>query len=161
MVQSARIENIFFKSKQIALLLKQMGKRIYLIVILVIPMVIGTGFYSFEMKKKGYTYIDGNNNRYEITSSYIDYKPVKPENSSSGTYSGGEAKKAAITKEQFQKLEALMTAVKNDRENQVATRLMGCGTLYFKGSKNPVYIGMNAKSKASLEEELKLVLFGI
>jgi hypothetical protein len=128
---------------------------------LLISFIAAFLLFAFAMKKKSYTYIDGNNNTYTITQLHVDYKPVSKENSSSGTYSGGDPKKIGISKEQFEKLLSLMNGVKSDKPNQLPQRNMGCGTLYMKGEGKPVYIGMNAKSKADLEGELKLILFGI
>ncbi|MDD3741493.1 MAG: hypothetical protein PHH30_09640, partial [Bacteroidales bacterium] len=46
-------------------------------------------------------FADGNANTYKISQSTITYTPVTKEQSSSGIYSGGEAKIASISKEQF------------------------------------------------------------
>ena len=112
---------------------------------------------SFTMKPKTYTYIDGNNNAYSIASTVVEYKPVSKENSSSGTYSGGEAKKITITTEQFLKIEGLINAIKKDKKNYVDTRQMGCGTLAVNNRK-PVYIAMGSENKKALEAELLVIL---
>lgn len=114
-------------------------------------------FFSFSMKTRTYTYIDGNNNTYVLTPSALDYKPVKKEESSSGTYSGGEPKNVAVTREQYAKLEGIIDLIKKDKANIIKDRQMGCGTLSVNNAK-PVYIKMASKNKGLLESELQAVL---
>ena len=51
-----------------------------------------------------YIYSDGSSNNYNISETQIKYDPVTKENSSSGTYSGGEAKIKALSKADFEKV---------------------------------------------------------
>ena len=113
------------------------------------------------MKYKAYTYVDGNNNTYVITSSLIDYRPVSKEMSSSGEYSGGEPKKKVINQEQFDKIEAIMLLIRKDKTNYIENRSMGCGTLYVKGNKRPIFIKSSSKYKSDLERELQELILGI
>ena len=114
-------------------------------------------FLSFTMKTKTYTYIDGNNNTYVLTSSTLDYKPIKKEESSSGTYSGGEPKNMAVTREQYVKLEGIIDLIKKDKANIIKDRSMGCGTLAVNNAK-PIYISMTSKNKGLLESEFQAML---
>ncbi len=48
-----------------------------------------------------YYYTDLNNNSYKITSTHLQYDPIKPAESSSGSYDGGEPVKVVIDKKTF------------------------------------------------------------
>lgn len=48
-----------------------------------------------------YEYSDGSANRYVITPDSLEYIPVQPHESSTGSYSGGVPKKIAITAETY------------------------------------------------------------
>ena len=113
--------------------------------------------YSFNVKSKAYSYTDGNNNTYLIRSTSLEYKPISKENSSSGTYSGGEAKKITITKEQFSKIESLIDSIRKDKKNIIDSRPMGCGTLAVNDGK-PIYIALGSTNKNALEKELTALL---
>lgn len=76
-----------------------------------------------------YTYIDGNNNCYEISSTLLNYIPIQKENSSSGEYSGGEAKKIALSETQFAEIEKLIHAILKDKQYLEDNREMGFGTI--------------------------------
>ncbi len=111
---------------------------------------------SITLKAKSYTYIDGNNNDYEITSDSIFYSPISPVESSSGEYSGGNPKRAKISEEQFLKIEMMINAILKDKSNLIKTRLMGCGTLIV--GKKTTYVSSASSLKAELEKELKSYL---
>jgi hypothetical protein len=112
--------------------------------------------FSFTMKTKTYTYIDGNNNTYVFNKYMVDYKPVKKEESSSGNYSGGEPKRVDIRVDQFKKLEEIIGLIRKDKANIIKDRMMGCGTLLVNNA--VFYINMSSKNKALLESELQAVL---
>jgi len=120
---------------------------------------LAIGLYSFVMKTKTYTYIDGNNNDYVITKDSISYIPITPEKSSSGIYSGGEPKKVKITKEQFSKIEGMMKAIQKDKKSHADKREMGYGTIVI--GKKSIFLSTSNKQKQELEQELKLIVFGI
>jgi hypothetical protein len=48
------------------------------------------------MSTSTYQYADGSANVYRIKPDSLEYIPVKPEESSTGMYSGGEPKKVAL-----------------------------------------------------------------
>lgn len=54
-----------------------------------------------------YQYIDGNGNLWRITKDSVQYVPIKPENSSSGFYSGGEPFEKKLEEAVFQHVETL------------------------------------------------------
>ena len=111
---------------------------------------------SITLKAKSYTYIDGNNNDYEITSDSIFYSPITPVESSSGEYSGGSPKRVKVSEEQFLKIEMMIKSILKDKSNFIKTRLMGCGTLIV--GKKTTYINSASSLKAELEKELKSYL---
>lgn len=54
-----------------------------------------------------YHYADGSANKYILTATSLEYLPVTPEESSTGTYSGGDPAFVEITAEQFNTLKGL------------------------------------------------------
>lgn len=57
-----------------------------------------------------FDYADGNGNVYSIRGLHLSYKPVSPEESSSGVYSGGEPREIDLTQVQVDSV--LLTATK-------------------------------------------------
>ncbi len=55
-----------------------------------------------------YRYSDGSANQYVISSGKLQYLPVKKENSSSGSYSGGSAKVVKLSEADFRELSVLL-----------------------------------------------------
>jgi hypothetical protein len=55
-----------------------------------------------------YEYGDGSGNRYVLTSSTLSYVPVRVEESSSGTYSGGDPKEILLKGNQFNSIRELL-----------------------------------------------------
>ncbi len=100
-------------------------------------------------------YIDGNNNVYEI-GDRLAYVPVTPEQSSSGTYSGGDPKSVAIDAELRNELIALLDQLIADTQNVIADRPKGCGTIV----RGDVRTSIRASSplKAELEQRLRALL---
>jgi hypothetical protein len=75
-------------------------------------------------------YIDFNNNVYTIRKTSIHYSPMKPENSSSGTYSGGEASDTPITEDQFKHIAKIASSIINNKNLHLKTRRMLTAMLY-------------------------------
>ena len=121
--------------------------------------IVAFAFSSFMKKTKSYTYIDGNNNVYTIRQDSIFYSPIKPQESSSGIYNGGEPAKIKITTEQFAKIEAIIKAIQKDKKSWCDKREMGYGTVVV--GKKSIFLNTSSKSKAMLEQELNLLLWGI
>jgi hypothetical protein len=99
-------------------------------------------------------YIDGNNNAYVIEADRLSYEPVTPAQSSSGTYSGGEPKRAAITSDQHASITALIDRIVTDGANHLATRPMGCGTIV----RGDTRVCFDSPAKAELERLLHAAL---
>jgi hypothetical protein len=101
-------------------------------------------------------YIDGNNNAYTIDPDRVAYEPVPMARSSSGMYSGGEPKSAAITTEQHRAIVALFERIIADSAIHLASRPKGCGTVICDGTR--VYF--QAPIKQELETALQAALSG-
>lgn len=104
-----------------------------------------------------YEYIDGNGNLYAISATSIVYDPITPEESSSGTYSGGEPYTAFIEEKQFNDLDETVKKCIGDQNGQTDTKKMGTGTLIMLPSKKTYHFEMNSWQKKSIEDAIKLV----
>jgi len=79
-----------------------------------------------------YEYADGNGNQYIITRQSLIYIPIKPEESSTGTYSGGDPKTVRLTAAQFDSIrEALEGGVKSN--NHIVDRVKMSGVISVVG----------------------------
>jgi hypothetical protein len=101
-----------------------------------------------------HAYVDGNNNTYEI-GDRLEYVPITPEQSSSGTYSGGDPKSVALAADERATLIELLERISSDRDNLLETRLMGCGTVIH----GETYRFCRASSP--LKNELETMLRGL
>jgi hypothetical protein len=85
-----------------------------------------------------YIYSDGNSNTYNITETHINYEPVAKENSSSGAYSGGEAKTKNLSEKDFEKISALFKEAILAKSEQQSERAMQTGLLIHKKGKKTI-----------------------
>ena len=85
-----------------------------------------------------YIYSDGNSNTYNISETHISYEPVTKENSSSGTYSGGEAKSKMLSQKDFDKINALFKEALIAKTEQQQNREMMTGLLIHKKGKKTI-----------------------
>jgi hypothetical protein len=91
------------------------------------------------MQGKIYTYSDGSANQYRITKDSIEYFPVKPAQSSTGTYDGGDPVKKQMAPELFQQFEQLVKDAGADTNEHTSER--GKGTAMIS-----VYDGTSSSS---------------
>jgi hypothetical protein len=106
-----------------------------------------------------YEYADGNANVYVITPTELKYIPVTLEESSSGTYSGGEPKNIAITPAQFQTLEALFESALKNKDAHIANRVMMSGLVSRTGSnKKQCILKPASEDIAAIEQALKSIV---
>jgi len=91
-----------------------------------------SGFISAQ---DNYIYSDGNSNSYNISETQIKYDPVTKENSSSGNYSGGEAKSKSLSQKDFEKLNSLFKEAIAAKTEQQSDRVMQSGLLIHKKGK--------------------------
>ena len=100
-----------------------------------------------------YYYYDGAGNKYEIKSLLISYTPLKPEQSSSGTYDGGEPYTKELSKLEFIRFVDVFERAIWNEEAHSERKEMGCGTVrkYLDGEVvSQVYL----KYKSSLSVEI-------
>ena len=99
------------------------------------------------------SYIDGNNNVWEIDYSAIHYKPVTKQESSSGEYSGGKNRNIVISPEQYSELQRLAQTALEDKTAQLDKRQMGSALLIYE--EGQLILGMDSKVKNSIEAFLR------
>lgn len=127
---------------------------------LFIPLFFIFGCMNAQKIDAVYNYADGSNNVFMITSDSLEYKPMTPIRSSSGTYSGGEAKKVSITKDEFEKIESLFNQAIENKSMHIEKRVMMSGMLTVKnGEDSQTFIfGARSKSKADIEKALRNII---
>jgi len=117
-------------------------------------------YYNCNMENLIIKYSDGNGNSYIIKNDTIEYNPVKPENSSSGTYDGGEYIKRNITKKEYDSiLSVLNKAVKNKRIH-IKNRIMMSGMIIIENNniKNIFIIKPGSNEQTDIENTLKNII---
>lgn len=120
-----------------------------------IVLLSATSLYA-KKEISQFTYVDSSNNSYEIFKDSISYIPISKENSSSGEYSGGQAKTVSIDESMFLKIKSDINTLIKSKSEHVETRLMGCGTIILK--KKTYYINMNSSLKENFEKMLRQLI---
>lgn len=112
------------------------------------------------MNSTHYQYADGSANVYRITSDSLEYVPVKPEESSTGMYSGGEPKKVALTPEEFRTIRYLLEVAKDKHEIHITDRIKTSGMITtYSGNKRTNFILRPGCDEINvIEHELKKLL---
>jgi hypothetical protein len=107
-----------------------------------------------------YQYSDGNANVYSIRPGTLEYIPVKPQESSSGFYQGGDPKKVALTSQAFQTLAALFETARNNTGIHITERKKGSGMIItLVGSeKHSVILKPGSAELTNIETALKELL---
>lgn len=107
-----------------------------------------------------YTYADGSANRYVITASSLQYIPVKPEESSTGMYSGGDPADVTLTDEQFKHLKQLLENGIAATGNHIPDRIKMSGEITRVTASDTVTIILKpgAPEQIALESGLKALL---
>ncbi|MBP7809415.1 MAG: hypothetical protein KA163_08990 [Bacteroidia bacterium] len=116
---------------------------------------------TFLSAQVNYIYSDGSSNNYIINETLIKYDPVTKENSSSGTYSGGEAKSKSLSKSDFEKISTLFKEAFAAKAEQQTDRAMMTGLLIHKKGKKTiqqVVIKPNSPYIGKIEALLKSLL---
>ena len=109
-----------------------------------------------------YEYADGNGNVYILTSSSLEYVPVKKEKSSSGSYSGGSPKKITITSTQYKSIKDLLDAALENTSIHIKDRVMMSGVVRISGSQanQSCIIKPGSEELSRIEKVLKITLEG-
>lgn len=102
------------------------------------------------------TYADGSANFYVITPTQLNYIPVKPEESSTGMYSGGEPATVTINSQQYATLKTLFEKALTQTDQQIPDRIKTSG-LVAVGDKQ-VILNPESAIKAEIENKLKELL---
>ena len=121
-------------------------------------------FLIFALKinaQVNYIYFDGNSNTYHISETQINYEPVTKENSSSGTFNGGEVKTKNLSHKDFEKLNSLFKeAIASKTEQQQNHEMMTGLLIHKKGKKTIEQIVLKSSSEyiVKIEALLKSLL---
>ena len=106
-----------------------------------------------------YQYSDGSGNTYLIKKDSIQYIPVKPHESSSGVYDGGDPVKKEISDESYQQLKKLIESASTKTEIHIKDRMMGSGLIKIDNKKEKVFIlKPNTPEKKEIEDFLKSLI---
>jgi hypothetical protein len=114
----------------------------------------------FEVYTYDYQFTDGNGNRYILTKEKLialQYFPITPEISSSGTYSGGQAKSIFIKNKQYEEFLNLLKASNIKPKKLTVDRRKGTSHLswYVKNKKKEASFSMQDKIAQRIENLLK------
>lgn len=107
-----------------------------------------------------YHYADGSANVYVLTSDSLEYIPVRPEESSTGFYSGGVPKKVALTPRQFRYVRAMFESAKARHDIHLPDRIKTSGVITtFSGTeKNSIILKPGSEQLVEIEKQLKKLL---
>ena len=107
-----------------------------------------------------YIYADGSANRYIITSSTLEYDPVTPAESSTGTYSGGDPKTVPISAEEFASISQLFDKAVANKAVHIQDRMKMSGSISIvKGNNHTqVILAPACAEKEAIESLLKQIL---
>ena len=108
-------------------------------------------------------YADGNGNVFLITiqdETYLEYKPVRREESSSGEYDGGKPVRKKLTSDEWAKIKSLIDAAVSNKTIRIENRVMGSGLISIsEGSDTKIYfIRGNSTEAVALESCLRTFL---
>lgn len=112
------------------------------------------------MNSTYYQYADGSANAYIIKPDSLEYIPVKPEESSTGMYSGGDPKKVALKPEEFRNVTAMLEAAKKNHSIHIPDRIKTSGmiTTISGDEKTHFILKPGCKEITIIEAELKKLL---
>lgn len=108
---------------------------------------------------KTFYYLDGAANQYTITSDELSYEPVRPEESSTGSYSGGEPYKMRLSADQFEFLATVFgNAAKSEerKEGIPENRGKGTGLLIMPDGSKHIF-AMSSAQRRVIEDAIESV----
>ncbi|HZY80016.1 MAG TPA: hypothetical protein VFE50_10865 [Cyclobacteriaceae bacterium] len=107
-----------------------------------------------------YEYADGSANRYIVTADALEYDPVTPAESSTGTYSGGDPKVVAISTKQFETIGQLFNNALNNKAVHIQDRMKTSGAVSItNGDKyTQAILAPGCAEKDAIESLLKKIL---
>lgn len=106
------------------------------------------------------SYADGSANLYKIGQDWLEYVPVKPEESSTGFYSGGEPKTVKISPDDFQKIKSLFEKAFADKSQHIAdrTKMSGVVSQLIDNQSIKIILSPQSALKTEIESLLKTLL---
>ena len=109
---------------------------------------------------KVYIYGDGSANVYKVTSTTIEYNPVKPKYSSSGFYDGGTAVLKDITPVEYAEIGQLMEKALTNKIDHIENRTKGSGSVTIRtaSSSTNFILAYGSKTQQELEVVLKRLI---
>lgn len=111
------------------------------------------------MELQSFSYADINNNTFRGDPHRLSYRPIKAAESSSGTYSGGEAKEMALQSDQWDTIKTLIQAIMDNKSVHVAQRRMLTTRLYITSTdQKQNWIIRRSEEQAALDAFLRQVL---
>ena len=138
--------------------------RINVIIIFTICLVVflisGYTLYANPV----YIYGDGNGNTYIISWNFkgktLEYKPVKPENSSSGEYDGGKYIKKKLNDIQYNEITSIIDKAVKNKKVHIKDRIKMSGMITIQKAKNKTtcIIKPGSKEQIEIEKTLKKAL---
>ena len=107
-----------------------------------------------------YEYHDGSANRYIINNDTIEYIPIKPAQSSSGFYDGGDYVKKEISKSQYKNIISIFVEAIKNKESHIKNRVKMSGRIIeLEGDKKNIYIlSPNSEEKNNIERVLREII---
>lgn len=141
-----------------------MNRELFLVIL--IFCITATIYNCKELKEQDmksgvvYEYVDGSGNSYTIEggATYtLEYEPVKPGESSSGFYDGGDYLKRELGREEYEQLAALFRRAFEDKDSQIKNRVMLSGLFIIKedSEERRCIHAPDSVLKAELEELVK------
>ncbi len=108
-------------------------------------------------------YLDGSGNEYIINNEAkitIEYNPVKPLQSSSGIYDGGDYIKKEISEQQYDKITSTLREAIKNRDIYINDRVKGSGMIILQEkNKETVYIlEPGSKEIDEIEKNLHVII---
>lgn len=116
--------------------------------------------FSCMKKSSVYEYADGSANAYRLTTSSLEYIPVKKEESSTGMYSGGDPKNVTITQTQYESISELLESAMNNETIHIKDRIKTSGVIRITtdGTTKSCIIAPRCPEQVNIESALRKAL---
>ena len=115
--------------------------------------------FSCMSQPNTYEYADGSANLYLLTNTQLRYVPVKPEESSTGMYSGGDPKTVNVSPTQYEELKKQFDAALGNTDIHITDRMKTSGMISRLGAnEKQCIIKPNCTEMLQIETLLKSIL---
>lgn len=107
-----------------------------------------------------YEYADGSANLYLLTQTSLRYVSVTPQESSSGTYSGGNPVTVTITQAQYNELKTIFDKTIDNKDIHIEKRQMLSGMITLMGDvdNDQCILKPGCAEMTTIEQKLKAIL---